>query len=195
MSLNCHVVSTWVLHSSPVFEKASSWIQRWYLHLLVPGTVISSERDNFIVLRAYSSPLTWRQRWPILFHNSLTSDSVVLKETSKSFFSFMLKPASSKCPSSPVTCDKNTSATPLCCRLPHIAVEETVRQRAQNARGRPKVNRGTWSKSCSYFNIGCLLLLDVTVSAFRTLRIQSFELEDAWFKEVEEREEVQLWEE
>ena len=138
MSLNCHVVSTWVLRSFPVFEKASFWTQRWCLRLLVPGTVISSERDNFIVLRAYSSPLTWRQRWPILFHNSLTSDSVVLKETSKSFFSFMLKPASSKCPSSQVTCDKNTSATPLCCRLPHIAVEETVRQRAQNARGHQK---------------------------------------------------------
>ena len=107
----------------------------------------------------------------------------------------MLKPVSSKCPSSQVTCDKNTSATPLCCRLPNIAVEETVRQRAQNARGRPKVNRGTWSKSWSYFNISCLVLLDVTVSAFRTLRNQSFELEDAWFKEVEEREEVQLWEE
>ena len=43
----------------------------------------------------------------------LTSDSVVLKDTSKSFFSFMLKPvtdAGSKCASSQVTCDINTSA-------------------------------------------------------------------------------------
>ena len=46
-----------------------------------------------------------------------------------------------------------------------------------------------------YFNIGCLDLPDVTVSVFRTLRDQLSELEDAWFKEVEEREEVQLWEE
>ena len=107
----------------------------------------------------------------------------------------MLKPASSKCPSSQVTCDKNTSATPLCCRLPHIAVEETVRQRAQNARGRPKVNRGTWSKSLSYFKSGCFVSPDVTVSVFRILSKQPSELEDAWFKEVEEREEVQLWEE
>ena len=70
-----------------------------------------------------------------------------------------------------------------------------MRQRAQNARGRPKVNRGTWSKSLSYFKPGCLVLPVVTVSAFRTLRNQSFEPEDAWFEEVEEREEVQLWEE
>ena len=70
-----------------------------------------------------------------------------------------------------------------------------MRQRAQNARGRPKVNRGTWSKSLSYFKTGCLVLPIVTVSVFRSLRNQPSELEDAWFKEVEEREEVQLWEE
>ena len=43
----------------------------------------------------------------------LTSDNVVLKDTSKSFFSFMLKPVTgegSKCASSQVTCDINTSA-------------------------------------------------------------------------------------
>ena len=42
----------------------------------------------------------------------LTSDNVVLKDTSKSFFSFMSKPVrpGSKCTSSQVTCDINTSA-------------------------------------------------------------------------------------
>ena len=81
----------------------------------------------------------------------LTSDNVVLKDTSKSFSSFMLKPvtdAGSKCASSQVTCDINTSAVAspgrqsssdgmyVCCQQSSFFSEFDVRSCAVKGTGR-----------------------------------------------------------